>query len=600
MNNLNMSSKIFVLSGAIILAFIVLLGWSYNASKKSFYQAKQTEIRHTVEGVWGIVAHFAQEAKQGRLSIVEAQALARDAVKNTRFDGDNYFWINDLEPRMVMHPTNPRLDGQTLSENKDPNGKALFLEMVAVARAGGEGFVDYQWAKPGHERAVDKISFVKLVPEWGWIVGGGIYIDDIQATLSALFWTQAGVVALVVLAALALTLLVARNVTVPLRKTVTMIEELELGHIDQRLKLSRNDEIGRMADVMDRFAESLQTDVVDNLNRLAQGHLGITVVPRDEQDGLRSSLQKLRDDLSDLVAQIQASGVQIAGGAGQVADSSQALSQGATEQASSLEEISASMHQMSEQVRQSADSASQASQLSIQTRGAAQKGQEHMQEMVAAMDEINASGQTISRIIKTIDEIAFQTNLLALNAAVEAARAGQHGKGFAVVAEEVRNLAGRSAKAARETADLIEGSTARTERGVAIAQQTSGALNEIVGGIAKVSDWLSEIATAAREQSEGIGQVNTGLSQIDQVTQQNTASAEESAAAAEELSSQAAHMQQLLSRFQLGSVGGKKQMTDILPSRYSQALPHTSAAPRTNPVQKNAFIALDSDEFGRY
>lgn len=314
MNNLSMSSKIFVLSGTIILAFILLLGWSYNESKKSFYQAKQTEIRHTVEGVWGIVEHFAQEAKQGRLSIVEAQALARDAVKNTRFDGDNYFWINDLEPRMVMHPTNPRLDGQKLSENKDPNGKALFLEMVEVARAGGEGFVDYQWAKPGHERPVDKVSFVKLVPEWGWIVGGGIYLDDIQATLSTLFWTQAGVVALVVLAALALTILVARSVTVPLRKTVTMIEELELGHIDQRLKLSRKDEIGQMADVMDRFAESLQTEVVDNLNRLAQGHLGITVVPRDERDGLRSSLQKLRDDLSDLVAQIQASGVQIAGG----------------------------------------------------------------------------------------------------------------------------------------------------------------------------------------------------------------------------------------------------------------------------------------------
>lgn len=603
MNNLKMSTKIFVLSGSLILVFVLLLGWSYNQTRLSFYQAKETEIQHTVEGVWGVVQHFARQAAEGRISVAEAQELAKNAVKATRFDGDNYFWINDLEPRMVMHPINARLDGQSLRENKDPNGKALFMEMVEVARTDGEGFVAYQWAMPGRDEPVDKISFVKLVPEWGWIVGGGIYLDDIQAILSTMFWTQALVILLVVAGALVLVILVARSITLPLKKTMSMIAGLEQGRIDQRLSLQRQDEIGQMAGVMDRFADSLQNEVVDNLHRLAQGDFDIRVTPRDDQDRLRNALQQLSEDLSEMVSQMQASGLQIAGGAGQVADASQSLSQGATEQASSLEEISASMNQMNEQVRQSADNAAQASQLSSRTRAEAEKGRRHMQDMVAAMGEISASGQSISKIIKTIDEIAFQTNLLALNAAVEAARAGQHGKGFAVVAEEVRNLAGRSAKAARETAELIEGSTVKTQHGVTIAGQTAATLNDIVNGIAKVSDWLGEIATAAREQAEGIGQVNSGLSQIDQVTQQNTACAEESASAAEELSSQAAHMQKLLSRFRVrngGAIDAPATLAAprLTPSSFGFAADVKRSGER--PQREAAMIALDDDEFGRY
>jgi methyl-accepting chemotaxis protein len=209
------------------------------------------------------------------------------------------------------------------------------------------------------------------------------------------------------------------------------------------------------------------------------------------------------------------------------------------------------MNEISSQTTISAENARQANSLANEARQAAEDSTERMEEMVIAMGEINQAGQNINKIIKVIDEIAFQTNLLALNAAVEAARAGQHGKGFAVVAEEVRNLAARSAKAAKETAEMIEGSVEKARNGTQVAERTAESLDRVVTGITKASDLVSEIAAASQEQALGIGQVNTGLSQIDQVIQQNTAGAEESAATSEELAGQAEHLAAMLKRFVL-------------------------------------------------
>ena len=310
------------------------------------------------------------------------------------------------------------------------------------------------------------------------------------------------------------------------------------------------DEISELGSVLVGMARSLQGRS-ELAEAIARGDLTRDVQVASGADQLGNALKTMLDGLREMVGGIQVAGEQIASGSGQVSDASQALSQGATESASSLEEVTSSMNEMSSQVRTNAENAGAANQLSSESQKAAEKGNRQMSEMVQAMGEINEAGQNISKIIKVIDEIAFQTNLLALNAAVEAARAGQHGKGFAVVAEEVRNLAARSAKAAEETAELIEGSVALTDKGNQMAQQTAGALKEIMESTNKVSDLLEEIAAASNEQAEGITQVTTGLSQIDQVTQQNTASAEESAAAAEELSGQALQMREMLKKFTL-------------------------------------------------
>jgi len=594
MKNLKLAYKIFALSIALILAFSLTIGWVYSRTKSKLFEAKRADVQHVVEATWGIVDHFVKQADSGALPLAEAQQRAKDAVRNSRFQGDNYFWLSDLQLRMLMHPEKPELEGKDLSGLKDASGKPFFVELARVAKAEGQGFVEYLWPKPGATKPVGKISFSKLVPNWSWTVSAGLYVDDVEAELAGIFYLTLGAVLTVIAFSLLLVFYVARSISVPVARTVEMIEGMGRGKLDSRLNLDQSDEVGRLAKAMDAFADNLQDEILTAFQKLAEGDFTFKA-----QGLIREPLARANAGLNEVMAQIQLASEQIASGSDQVASTSQCLSQGATEQASSMEQISASMNQMASQTSQNAGNATQASRLAAEARASAQRGNEQMKEMVAAMAEINASGQSISKIIKVIDEIAFQTNLLALNAAVEAARAGQHGKGFAVVAEEVRNLAARSARAAQETSELIEGSVQKAQNGSQIATRTAESLTEIAQGISRVTDLVAEIAAASNEQSEGIGQVNQGLGQIDQVTQQNTANAEEGAAAAEELNGQARHLKEMLAGFRLEGQAQKGTQLQYL-ARKSPGTGWKQPNARPSRQQPPAQIALDDAEFGKF
>ncbi len=359
----------------------------------------------------------------------------------------------------------------------------------------------------------------------------------------------------VLLLAVVIGVAVARSITAPLSRATRFAAALAAtGDTSERLREAGHDEVSELARAMDGLMDQLE-EKSSAAQAIANGDLTLTVKSVSDRDRLGESFKKMVAQLQTLVSQIRASFGQVAGGAQEISDASQSLSQGATQQASSIEEISSSMTEMGAQSKSSADNAGQASQQVSSAREAAERGDREMKSMVAAMNDISGSSHQIARIIKTIDDIAFQTNLLALNAAVEAARAGAHGKGFAVVAEEVRSLAGRSAKAARETTELIEASAKKVEVGLAVAGSMAEAFAKILEGVTRATQLVGEIATASRDQAQGLGQIQQGLAQIDEVTQRNTAHAEETAAASEQLNSNAAQVQQLLSRFRTSDTG---------------------------------------------
>ena len=326
------------------------------------------------------------------------------------------------------------------------------------------------------------------------------------------------------------------------------------------------------------------------LQMVAQGDLTVAMTGdyKGSYNLIKDGVNTVIRSLNELLSSITIAAEQVSVGSKQVSDGSQQLSQGATEQASSIEELTSSITEISAQTRESAKDASQASTLASATANEALQGNEKMNQMLLSMQEINESSANISKINKAIDDIAFQTNILALNAAVEAARAGQYGKGFAVVAEEVRNLAAKSADAAKEATGLIESSVGKVEQGTKIANETANSLTKIADSIHKVTTLVGNIASASNEQASAIAQVDQGLMQVSSVVQTNSATAEESAASSEELNGQADTLKQMVGRFKL-----KSDTASV--SSFSE----TEAAVHAMPMPKKPVISLGED-YGKY
>ena len=513
------STKLRVLTACAILGIAILTAISLVSERKLILQERQDSVRQAVETAQSVLAHYHGLSSKGGLSEQDAKTAALQVIKDLRYNGNEYFWINDMQPQMVMHPIKPELDGKSLSEQKDPDGKALFVEATAVVRADGGGFVYYSWPKPGSDKPVHKVSYVKGFAPWGWVVGSGVYIDTVEAAI------------------------------------MTRVVEFSAGALLLAgLLLVICAMIGRSL-LRQLGAEPSYTAEVTR--RIAEGDLAVDIeLKANDRNSLLHSLKVMRDSIAGIVGQVRTGTDSIVTAAGEIASGNMDLSARTEDQASSLEETAASMEELTSTVRQNADNAQQANSLATSASQLAAEGGQVVAQVVNTMQSIQTGSQKIAEIVSIIDGIAFQTNILALNAAVEAARAGEQGRGFAVVATEVRTLAQRSATAAKEIKALIDTSVAQVEEGGALVQQAGTTMEQVVTSVRQVADLMGEIAAASHEQSAGIQQVNQAVSQMDEVTQQNAALVEEAASASESLKEQAALLSQAVSVFRVATSAG--------------------------------------------
>jgi methyl-accepting chemotaxis protein len=502
-----------ILSISIATVVLLILGVMFYVlpyMEKNLMNEKMNATKAVVDVAYSVLQSNLAEVTSGKRTLEEAQADTLVEIGKLKYHGSEYFWVNDLDTKILVHPKT-ELVGKTQAENKDPNGKRIFVEFVNVCKEKGEGVVDYMWAKPGSTAPVPKISYVKLMKEWGWVVGSGIYVDDVKAQMDKMKWQILGGTLLLSLVIFAFAWVVARRIKQAL---------------DQAISASR---------------------------RIASGDLTaqLTVESSDETGELIASLKEMNEGLARIVGEVRNGADSIATATEEIAAGNADLSQRTEEQASALEETASSMEELTSTVKQNADNAQAANQLAINASGVAGKGGEVISRVVITMESITDSSKKISDIIGVIDGIAFQTNILALNAAVEAARAGEQGRGFAVVAAEVRSLAQRSAAAAKEIKTLIEDSVGKVQDGSRLVEEAGRTTQEIVTSIKRVTDIMAEISAASQEQSSGIEQVNIAITQMDDVTQQNAALVEEAAAAAESLEDQARQMVGVVARFRL-------------------------------------------------
>ncbi|CAN7424010.1 methyl-accepting chemotaxis protein [Rhizobium leguminosarum] len=604
MRNVKISTRLYCLVGFTLAVLAATMVFFLNYSYSELEAERKAGLAQMDATALGIFDKYYKMEQAGTMTREQAQAAAKDVIGAMRYGADGYFWINDMRPTMVMHPIKPQLDGTDISQMKDPTGKFLFVEFVNKVKKDGKGFVDYLWPKPGADQPVLKYSYVAGFEPWGWVVGTGVYADD----LAALYRQNAIWAALLCLLGAAATIAIAyaivRSVTVPIARLKAAMNAIAAEEASVEIAGSdRRDEIGQMAkallvlrDSVDerstlrgrederqrqieeerrgneaslRSASERQTQAMQalgvGLEKLAGGDLTVAIGDIGEDYAkLRGDFNAAVDALNGVIHAIAESSHVVNESASDISEATGNLSKRTEQQAAALEETAAALDEITATVKTASERANEAREMVTETRASAGKSGEIVRNAVTAMGRIEESSNRISQIISVIDEIAFQTNLLALNAGVEAARAGEAGRGFAVVAQEVRELAQRSANAAKEIKALISRSAAEVEGGVALVRSTGDALLEIEALVNRVNDHVVSIATAAREQSTGLNEINSSVNHMDQMTQQNAAMVEETTAASRTLADESTQLKTLLANFRLRGAGQQAQ-------RYTRA-----------------------------
>ena len=525
------------------------------------------------------------------------QAEALKTISDMRYANGDYFWINDSHPKMIHHP-NTKLNGTDLSNYADPYGTKLFVEMSRVTNEKKEGgLVKYYWDKPNKKNdPKEKFSYVQKFEPWDWIIGTGAYVDDIEAEVAlmqentnAKIATIIASIALfsfisVIIAILIYNYFVNRAIIRPLDELDIAIKDIASGNEQaDRINKKSDDEIGKIVDSFNLYISKLKKGYIEDgkvienvdevIDKIAQGFY----VYKIEKTSSNPQIQRLRDSInhmiertnenlvslnntlieygnsnfkdvdskldttkvngvmsslatstqlightvSEFLSMIVATGTKLNNDTAVLSKSAKELSTSANEQAASLEQTAAAVEQITGIIKQSVQKTSQMSVLALELQKSSKEGETLASRTNQAMDEINKEVSSINEAIEVIDQIAFQTNILSLNAAVEAATAGEAGKGFAVVAQEVRNLASRSAEAAKEIKNIVEIATLKANEGKGIANSMKDGYTDLNKKINETIILIEDVSKGSKEEEVGILQINDTINVLDRVTQVN-------------------------------------------------------------------------------
>jgi methyl-accepting chemotaxis protein len=495
--SLSIASRLRLVIALGAVGLVLLAVQAYRVVASRMLAERETKLRAAVETVHGMLGTYAKLAADGRMTEEEARRLALETLRRVRYEEREYFWVNDLSPRMVMHPTRPELDGKDLSSDADPNGKRLFVEFARIARASGAGYVDYLWPKPGSAVPVRKISYVKLFEPWGWVVGSGLYLDDLDEAAQDEGMRVLLAAAVIVLVVGGGVLALARGVSRALGAAVEAAREISEGHLAVRLQGERAGEAGR----------------------------------------LLASMEAMAGKLSEVVAEVSDGSAAIASASEEARVVATTLSEAAQTQSGGVERSREAIQDLVVVIQENADEARATDRL-------ARRAAEEAAAGGAAVEETAAAMRQIADKISVVSEIAYQTNLLALNSAIEAARAGEHGRGFAVVAAEVRRLAERSRVAAEEISGLAGGSVAAAERAQALIGRT-------VPSIQETSERVRRITEASRRQHESVAAIGDAIAALSDVAARQAAASEELTASSSALADRAEGLARVVSFFRV-------------------------------------------------